>query len=495
MDVKEAARKELYRRQAAKELARRKSQAQDSPYQGNSISAASQGVDAGMMFGFDDEIGAGMMAPIHATGDFIRGKGFNVKDNYTRLQKELNDQKKARRKENPVASTVGEVAGGLGMGGAASKAGLTLAGKAIPKIGAVGNAAVEGAAYGAAYGAGEADPGTRTQGALQGGVIGGMGGAAFQKGANVVKNKLANKAAQKAAPTMDQQKAQASQLYEQMRSSGLKVREGKINNIKNNVALELKSTTPALAPKAHALSDLLERDLVGDVDIQDLHNASKAVNRISRTNLEGDDKYFVGKIKDYVDGAFDGMKASDYKGPIEAIKLKGQADDLWKTARKTEIIDDIFENAKSQATGFENGLVVQFRSLLKNKKKMKAFTPEERKMMEGLVRRGDARAILKGLGMLSPTSTFGGLMAGGVGVGSGILPAAAMAGTGYAARKGAEAITRNKANAIRQAVSTGSAPIQATSQSAARLAPTLAGQLEFQRKRRATERNPQYKGR
>jgi hypothetical protein len=49
-------------------------------------------------------------------------------------------------------------------------------------------------------------------------------------------------------------------------------------------------------------------------------------------------------------------------------------------------------------------------------------------------------------------------MTGGVGVGAGILPGAALAGTGMAARAGAGALTRGKVDRLIGAVSTGQAP-------------------------------------
>jgi hypothetical protein len=216
--------------------------------------------------------------------------------------------------------------------------------------------------------------------------------------------------------------------------------------------------------------------LQGDVNIIDLHNISKSVNRVSRGGLQGEDAHFVGKIKTYVDNAIDNMQTSDIKGPLSAVKLKNEADELWKTARKSEIIDGIFEKAQNQATGFENGLVINFRSLANNKKLMKQFSPEEQKMIKDLVRRGSAREILKGIGMLSPTSTFGGLVTGGVGVGSGILPASGMAAIGHGSRKAGEAITRGKANALRTAVLTGQTPVRQTSSKAKYLLPPMAQQ-------------------
>lgn len=424
------------------------------------VGATIDGIAQGLTFGFSDEIAAGMASGGGLWGDYD----------------EALEEERARMAENKELAGGYELAGQLA-GGVTNAAGLMKSGVTmLAKNPTVKKAALEGSLYGAAHGAGSSEEGQRIEGATKGALMGAATGGALQKGANVIKSKMANRAAEKAAPTVDDLKGESQALYAKMRDSGVVVREGKINNIKGNIAMSLGETSPTLAPQAHALKKLVDDTLQGDVNIIDLHNISKSVNRVSRAGLQGEDAYFVGKIKTFVDNAIDNMKSSDIKGPIEAVKLKGQADELWKTARKSEIIDGIFEKAQNQATGFENGLVIQFRSLANNKKLMKQFSPEEQKMIKDLVRRGSAREILKGIGMLSPTSTFGGLVTGGVGVGSGILPAAGMAAVGHGSRKAAEAITRNKANAIRNSVLTGQAPRQELSQRAKYLIAPMAQQ-------------------
>lgn len=459
MDAKQAAQKEIMRRKAVAELERRKSAPQEARWD-HKVGAAIDGVAQGMTFGFSDEIAAGMASGAGLWGDY---------------DEELTAER-ARMAENKELAggyeLGGQIAGGLTSGAGLMKSGVTM----LAKKPTVLKAAAEGALYGGAYGAGSSEEGERLEGAGKGALVGAVTGGALQGGANAIKSKVANKAAQKVAPTIDDLKQKSQALYTKMRDSGVVVRESKINNIKGNIALELGQTTPDLAPQAHALKKLVDDTLQGDVNIIDLHNISKSVNRVSRGGLQGEDAHFVGKIKTYVDNAIDNMQTSDIKGPLSAVKLKNEADELWKTARKSEIIDGIFEKAQNQATGFENGLVINFRSLANNKKLMKQFNANEQKMIKDLVRRGSAREILKGIGMLSPTSTFGGLVTGGVGVGSGILPAAGMAAIGHGSRKAGEAITRGKANAIRNSVRTGQAPVQQASQRAKYLLPPLAQQ-------------------
>jgi hypothetical protein len=472
MDAKQAAQQELLRRKAVAELERRKASQQSGLQDHEKMSASENFVGQGMLMGFGDELTAAIGTPGRMVKQYMNDQPVSMSQAYEDGHDFEQERIRQYKEESPIASTASEIGGSMFGAGNLMKGGVSL----LAKNPTVLKAAAEGGIYGGIYGAGTADRGERTEGAAIGAGTGAAFGGLAQGGANAIKSKLANRAAQKAAPAIDDLKQKSQALYTKMRESGVVVREAKINNIKGNIALELSQTSPDLAPQAHALKKLVDDTFAGDVNIIDLHNISKSINRVSRGGLQGEDAHFVGKIKTYVDNAIDNMQAADIKGPLNAVKLKNEADELWKTARKSEIIDGIFEKAQNQATGFENGLVIQFRSLANNKKLMRQFSEAEQKMIKDLVRRGSAREILKGIGMLSPTSTFGGLVTGGVGVGSGILPAAGMAAIGHGSRKAGEAITRGKADAIRQAVLTGNAPIQSVSKSARYSIPTLAQQ-------------------
>ena len=149
-------------------------------YDMGAVSAGGDGIYSGLMFGYDDEIGAGMVAPFKAAADYVRGDGFDIGRAYNNLQQRFDAGKAARREAHPVSSVAGELAGSMALAGGAGKAGLTTAGR-VGKglIGRMAGGAAEGAAYGALAGAGEAKPGSRGQGAAVGGILGaGIGGAA-----------------------------------------------------------------------------------------------------------------------------------------------------------------------------------------------------------------------------------------------------------------------------------------------------------------------------
>lgn len=420
------------------------------------LSAITGGSEAGLMGGFDDEIGAAMIAPVRATINYLGGEGFDLGESYRSLRDEKQAQKEKRREQYPVTSLAGEVMGGLALGGSAARHGLTMVGRSLPGVGKTGAAALEGAAYGGVYGAGEAEPGERLEGAATGATVGAVTGAGLER----VGRGLANRAARKAAPaaqSSEELSAQARVLYQQADNAGITIKAPAVDKLAARVSGVAGRINKDLRPNTAGIVDDVLSLRGKNVTLQELDELRQVAN-LSMKRAQPQDERTLLLVKNAIDDFADSLKAGDITGDVGGIQLIKQAREVWSRKAKTEIIEDIVEKAKNQATGFENGLVSQFRALANNKAKMKAFTPAEREMIKKIVRRGSAHGILRALGMMAPNSTFGGLMTGGVGVGAGIIPGAAVAGTGMAARSGAGALTRGKVNNLQQAVSTGQPP-------------------------------------
>jgi len=112
-------------------------------------------------------------------------------------------------------------------------------------------------------------------------------------------------------------------------------------------------------------------------------------------------------------------------------------------AKRSEIIDDAIERAKNQASGFENGLRSQFRSILNSKKKMAGFSAEEKKAIETIVRGGKLENTAKALGkfgfaegqassmLMASVGVAGGAAAGGM-TGAAVVPAVGSVARNYA---------------------------------------------------------------
>jgi hypothetical protein len=133
-----------------------------------------RGITQGLTFGLADE-SYGLTQGI---ANMIRGGGFG--EGYSKGVADFRAREEAGRKENPITATLGEVAGGVGTGLGAARAGLTLMRGATSLPQAIGRGVVEGAGYGALHGAGTAEGGLteRLQGAQSGATTGAVVGGA-----------------------------------------------------------------------------------------------------------------------------------------------------------------------------------------------------------------------------------------------------------------------------------------------------------------------------
>lgn len=130
---------------------------------------------SGMQTGlpFMDETASFLGAPFWAIKDWWRGDGFDISRSYHRsqaLQEELQNRREAR---SPVASALGSIVGGAGLG-APAKGGSMLLNGARPSMHALaGQSMVAGGGAGTLYGAGEGNSlNERAENAATGGLVG-----------------------------------------------------------------------------------------------------------------------------------------------------------------------------------------------------------------------------------------------------------------------------------------------------------------------------------
>lgn len=473
--------------QRAVALARARAAAQQTPSpeapDRGVFNAMTEGSQAGLMLGFDDEIGAGMMAPIHATKDWAQGKGFNLGENYTRLQQELDANKSARREQHPVASIAGEVAGGLATGAGAAKSGLTLAARPAKSIaGRIGLGAAEGAGYGAAYGAGEAAPGERIEGAGTGAAIGGLAGGAL----GGIGGAMANRTAQKAvppAPTVDDLRSTGNALYNTAKNAGVMVNPQAYDQMASRVAQQMKAFAfnPQLQPKtAVALKEMMAQR-GKPLSLPELENVRKIASTVSREAVDASDKKAAGIIVQEIDDLID--NGSNFSaGSHNALKALQEARGVWKQKMKAEMIGEMFDRAdldtsKFTQSGMVNTIVREFRSLAKNPKKMRMFSADEQEMIREIVKGTPGEKALRWVGKLAPrgvVSASAGTFLGNAAMG----PAGFIVGpaVGQGAAMAADRAAMAGVNRLQDTVLRGSR--QALPQLPNRLAPLIPGAVE-----------------
>jgi len=124
---------------------------------------------------------------------------------------------------------------------------------------------------------------------------------------------------------------------------------------------------------------------------------------------------------------------------------------LWRAAKKSEVLEEAMNKARNQASGFENGIRTQFRSILNNKRARKGFTPSEISAMQKVVRGGKAENIFKALGKFGLTDgQTSQMLMGSVGIGlgasvGGATGAIAVPLAGQVSKRLAQRMTSNNA--------------------------------------------------
>ncbi|MEG9884925.1 MAG: hypothetical protein V6Z86_10060 [Hyphomicrobiales bacterium] len=89
--------------------------------------AFTDNVADGLTFGAADNIAAGLAAPIGASADYFRGKGFDLSRAYNRFLDSEHERRARLDKAHPALGVTGRLVGAAMLGGGAARAGLTAA--------------------------------------------------------------------------------------------------------------------------------------------------------------------------------------------------------------------------------------------------------------------------------------------------------------------------------------------------------------------------------
>lgn len=281
----------------------------------------------------------------------------------------------------------------------------------------------------------------------------GIGGTAMRQ-----VTKPATRAQVKAAPTTAQLKKQGTALFKSAREGGAVIKADSYQNMlaamETNLAGEGFDT--GLHPKVAAAFNAMGKRLGDEMDLQDIQLARRHA-RNAAGSLDPDEARLGSHMVDQIDSYVKKLKKRDLvsgkiKRPVQHLT---KARSLWSKMRKSEMIDDIFKSAATQASGIENGLRIGFRALLKDKRRIRGFSSSERDAMREVVAGTATRNILKRIGKLGPgtgrqTNVLGAM--GGAGGGAlvgGPAGMVAVPAVGWIAQKAAEKGTKVAAEKAR----------------------------------------------
>jgi hypothetical protein len=445
---------------------------------GGSFGAATEGSHAGLMGGFDDEITAGMLAPVDAAIDWFKGDGFDMGKAYTRKQQALDAQKAQRREQHPVASIAGEVAGGLGLGAGAAKAGLTLAAAPRASMAArIGTGAAEGAGYGALYGAGEAKPGERLSGAGTGAAIGGLAGGAIG-GIGGAMAKRSARQSMPAAPAVDDLANQSHALYDKARQAGVAIKPQSFDRIAANVQLVAGRLNKDLRPNTAGIVDDVLAMRGQPISLDQFDELRQVVGQ-SMKRAQPQDVRTLERIKMVLDNFGDNAAPGDITGDVRGFGFIKEARKLWARKAKTEIVEELMD-AADVATGkytqsqMANTIRLKMAQLYRNKAKLNGFSKEEQALIRQMAKGGSSSRVINLFAKFAPRGVVSALAGPALG-GAVAGPAGAVAApiVGHIAGRAADRGAMAAANQLRDAAARGFIP--QIPQLPNRLAPMIPG--------------------
>ncbi len=284
----------------------------------------------------------------------------------------------------------------------------------------------------------------------------GVGGK-FAKSTKAVQpsNKAVKNALKQAAPSSNKLKEIAGGIYDELENSGVKLKETSAAQLLKNVEVKAKRVSARTAPVGAGLLDDLKEVLKSNPtlnEIRDLRSIAKDVASSPAKREARVGSVVVNQIDDFLNNLSESqLSTGKAKAGTIGKKIK-IADNLWGRARKSELIIETIDKAKNRASGFENGLRIEFDKIINNKKLSRYFNDSELAIMKDLVR-GDLKQNIPRLfgkfGTLGgrDQNALGALVAGGVGASTGGLPGfIAAVSIGSAARKVAQNITKGKAD-------------------------------------------------
>ena len=260
-----------------------------------------------------------------------------------------------------------------------------------------------------------------------------------------------SRAITQAAPDLQTIKSQASSAYKALDESGIRIKprvfDGFVDKLSKKLTKEGIDRT--LTPKSQAVIDRF----ISEKGIAKTPSQLETLRKVAAgaaKSIDPPDARIGSIIIDELDNAIDSVS-----GQIGG-KFK-EARGLAQRGFKSQSIADMIENASHTASGMENGLRIEIRKLLKNKKKRRGFSADEISALKQIEQGTTAANVAKFLGKFGisegqATSMLGASIGvgGGGAIGSvfGGAPGAAVGAVtipiiGQIAKKTAQRITLN----------------------------------------------------
>ena len=275
--------------------------------------------------------------------------------------------------------------------------------------------------------------------------------------------KQVQKAVVESAPEAAALKNAASAIYQDIDNSDAMIKPKSIDNLVNKIAMKTrkKGLDYRVSEKAAGAVNALKEIKGSPQKLSELAVQREIAKQVAKSP-EPPEAMYGNMIIDEIDSFMDELSSADLiRGSADTARKYKSARQLYGRAKRSELITEAIEKSQDTASGSENGLRIELRKIVNNKKKSRYFNKEEIKAMKDVVR-GD-----KGTDTAKFVGTFGFGSGGGA---HNLIPAlaastaavlnpvalAAPAVVGSVARKIANARSLGKTNLVDSIVRAGS---------------------------------------
>jgi len=269
-----------------------------------------------------------------------------------------------------------------------------------------------------------------------------------------------------AVPSIDQLKDTSRAVYREIDDAGITLKSGAFSDLTSRLekAVNKAGFDPDITPKTARALNRFQELRGNDVPLSEVDNLRTVAQNAARS-LEPAESALGSMMIEIVDEFLDKSGSRALQGPPGQVKELGKryktARDLWGRARRSELIEESFEKARNQASGFENGIRTQFRQILNSKKKRRFFNKEELNAMKRVVQGTKAENFAKLVGRLGfseggATNILGGATGVALGGAAGGIPGAVIVPViGQVSRKLAQRMTAKNAEFADQVIRSG----------------------------------------
>ena len=277
------------------------------------------------------------------------------------------------------------------------------------------------------------------------------------------------------APTVQELKGQAGQQYKFAEDAGAVFKPKAYNQFATNLEKTLvkEGLDKTLQPRVFAALERIKDSQnyayfqknrgISLENIEILRRIGQAAGSSADASERRLASIMVDNLDDFVETAQPSQLA---KGSSEAVSALTDARELWKRAKKTEIIDDLVASAELRAeanfsqSGMENALRRKLVNLADNPKALRAFTKEEQNAIKVAAKGGPVQNVLRLVGKLAPTGAISAGISGGAGFAlGGPMGAVGLPLIGGASRLGATQLGLRNIEQLRNRLATGNVPI------------------------------------